>query len=60
MGIIKQLKLLWSVSELPENNISNVVVQCRKYPVISCRCLYVNYMRKISQTWWFSVGGILR
>ena len=29
----------------------------RKYPTISCRGLYLNYLKKISQiTWWSSVG----
>ena len=62
MGINKQYKLLWFVSEQPEKDILNVVFQCRKYPAISCRCLYVNYMymKKISQTWWFSVDSTLQ
>jgi hypothetical protein len=29
VGSILQFKLLWFVSELPEKDISNVVVQCR-------------------------------
>ncbi len=32
-------KLPWFVSELPEKDISNVVVQCRQYSTISCRGL---------------------
>ena len=30
-------KLSWFVSELPEKNISNLVVQCRLYSTINCR-----------------------
>ncbi len=41
----------WFVSGLPEKNISNVVVQCRKYPTITCSGLCLTYMKKISQTW---------
>ena len=48
------------VSELSEKYISKVVVQCRKYSTISCRGLCLNYLKKISQTWWFSVGNILQ
>ena len=44
-------KLSWLVSELPEKDISNVVVQCRQYSTISCRGLYLNYLKKISQMW---------
>ena len=32
-------KLSWFVCELPEKDISNVVVQCRKYSTKSCRGL---------------------
>ena len=48
------------MSELREKDISNVVVQCRKYFIISCRGLCLNYLKKISQTWWSSVGSILQ
>ena len=34
-------ELLWLVSEVPEKDISNVVVQCRWYSTISCRGLYL-------------------
>ena len=44
--------------ELPEKDISNVVVQCRQYSKISCRGLCMNYLKKISQTCWSSVGSI--
>jgi hypothetical protein len=30
------------------------------YSTISCRGLCLNYLKKISQTWWFSVGSILQ
>ena len=48
------------MSELPEKDISNVVVQCRQYSTIICRGLCLNYLEKISQTWWSSVGSILQ
>ena len=51
-------KLSWFVSELPEKNISNMVVQCGQYSTISCRGLCLNYVKKIAQTWWSSVGTI--
>ena len=35
-------KLSWFVSELPEKDISNVVVQCRQYSTISCLDLCLN------------------
>ena len=44
-------KMSWFVSELSENDILNVVVQCRQYSTISCRGLCLNYLKKISQTW---------
>ena len=37
------------MSELPEKDISNVVVQCRQYSTISCRRLCLNYLRKIGK-----------
>ena len=37
------------MSELPEKDISNVVVQCGRYSTISCRGLCLNYLKKISQ-----------
>ena len=42
--------------EVPEKDISNVVVQCRQYSTINCRSLCLNYLKRISQTWWSSVG----
>ena len=60
MQVVFYNKLSWFVSELPEIDISNVVVQCRRYSTISCRGLCLNYLKEISQTWWSSVGGILQ
>jgi hypothetical protein len=60
VGIVFYNKLPWFVSELPEKDISNVVVQCRQYSRISCRGLCLNYLKKISQTLWSSVGSILQ
>ncbi len=48
-----------SVSELPEKDISNVVVQDSKNSRTSCRGLCLNYLKKISQTWWSRVARIL-
>ena len=48
------------MSELPEKDISNVVVQCRLYSSISCGGLCLNYLKKISLTWWSSVGSSLQ
>ena len=60
MYVVFYNKLSWFVSELLEKDISNVVVQCRLYSTISCRGLCLNYLKKISQTWWSSVGSILQ
>ena len=60
MQVVLYNKLAWFVSELPEKDISNVVVQCRYYCTISCHGLCLNYPKKISQTWWSSVGSILQ
>ena len=51
VGRILYNKLPWFVSELPEKDISNVVVQCRSYYTISCRGLCLNYLKKISEVW---------
>ena len=49
------------MSELPEKDISNVRSGVGMYYCkIRCRGLCLNYMRKISQTWWSSVGSILQ
>ena len=63
MYVVLYNKLLWFVSELPEKDISNVVVYCRWYSTISCCGLYLNNPKKIlkiSQTWRSSVGSILQ
>ena len=60
MCVVFYNKLSWFVFELPEKDISTVVVQCRWYSTISCRGLCLNCLKKISQTWLSSVGGILQ
>ena len=50
MWVVFYNKLSRFVSELPEKDISNVMVQCRLYSTISCRGLCLNYLKKISQT----------
>ncbi len=46
------LVIPWFVYELPEKDISNVVVRVGSiYNKLTC---------KISQTWWSSVGSILQ
>ena len=40
--------LSWFVSELPEKDISNVVVQCRRYSTISCRDLWANFLGNLA------------
>ena len=42
MRVVFYSKLSWFVSELPEQDISNVVVLCRLYSATSCRGLDLN------------------
>ena len=48
MSVVFYNKLSWFVSELPEKDILNVVVQCRWNSAISCRGLCLNYLKKLS------------
>ena len=43
MYVVFYNKLPWFVPELPEKDISNVVVKCRWYSTISYRDLCLNY-----------------
>ena len=52
------------MSELPEKDISNVVVQCSYYCTISCCGLYLNYLKKdisnvVGQFRFYSIINIL-
>ena len=60
MVLVFYNKLSWFMFELPEKDISNVVVQCRQLSKVSCRGLCLNYLKKISQAWRSSVGNILQ
>lgn len=50
-----QLYLWLFVPKLLPKIISNVVVQCRQYSIISCRDWCLNYLKMMSKTWWSRV-----
>ena len=59
-GNLLHYKLPGVVSELPEKDISNVVVQCRWFSTISCHVLYLSYLKTISQNVVSSVSSFTK
>ena len=60
MYVLFYNKLPWFVSELPEKDISNVVVHCTSVFYNKLPWFVSELPEKISQTCWSGVGSILQ